>query len=108
MNSLINLKQNIILKANGFFIALFGGSSKKSWIYLVAVLLGLMVGVLFFDAWIFWNETSAAFENISVWPIIQTEAINRDTLDKIIGVLRDREKRFNDVLSAPPVKDPSL
>ena len=108
MNGFVNIKQNIVSTVSSFFIALFGGSPKKYWIFLVAVLLGLMVGVLFLDAWIFWNKTSATFENISVGPIIHMEAENSDTLDKTIVSLKDREKRFNEVWLALPVSDPSL
>lgn len=108
MNDFADIKQNVISKIGGFFIAFFGGSPKKYWAYLIAAILALMAGALFLDAWIFWHTTSAAFENISVGPVLHAEAVNRDALDSIIGTLKEREKNFNDTLSAPSVRDPSL
>ena len=67
-----------------------------------------MAGALSLDAWVFWHMTSAAFENISVGPVMRAEAVNRDALDNIIGTIKEREKHFNDTLLAPPVRDPSL
>lgn len=88
-------------------LKIFGGSPRRYWVFVIGFLFLALFGIFALDALVFWRMNSSAFRKIYVLPEGRIETIDQKILIETVEMLKARETAFSEILSAPPLKDPS-
>lgn len=101
------IREKIITPLIGLFLKIFGGSPRRYWVFALGFLFLALMGIFALDGAVFWRMNSLASRKIYVLPERRIETINQKILTETVGMLKVREAVFNEIFSAPALKDPS-